>query len=102
MEKHSKFDDQHLDRLFGMKLHKFFLLAKKSLSRSFIGWNRDDGPSLTGTSPNPKVLWSIYGKVNFLTGTTVMQLPVHWFLNRTSIALLTCEIGILNESFNSQ
>lgn len=42
MEKHSKFDDQHLDRLFGMKLHKFFLLAKKSLSRSFIGWNRDD------------------------------------------------------------
>ena len=43
MEKHSKFDDQHLDRLFGMKLHKFFLLAKKSLSRSFIGWNRDDG-----------------------------------------------------------
>ena len=25
-----------------------------------------------------------------------MQLPVHWFLNRTSIALLTCDIGILN------
>ena len=29
VEKHSKFGDQHLDHLFGMKLHKPFLLSTK-------------------------------------------------------------------------
>ena len=67
----------------------------------FLGWNfinlsfflQKNISGQTGSNwGSNKVKWG----VKFLTGTTVMQLPVHWFLNRTSIALLTCDIGILN------
>ena len=38
VEKHSKFGDQHLDRLFGMKLHIPFLLSRKIfLGESDVG-----------------------------------------------------------------